>query len=176
MPSPKRQHGFTLAEMLMALIILSALLTAVGVAIHAAMVNSAENADIAAATQAARVVVNRVARELRTAAAVDPYAGSDVVKIVPPAESDFSEVRYEYNASSQSLLYKTTTGAGTQTQTLLGGDDGVKVLSFYALFEIGPNWEGVDCTKSATIYLTFEVDGQTLSVTASAAPRRNQLY
>lgn len=176
MRSSKRQHGFTLAEMLLALLILSGLLTAVGVAMHASMVNSAENADIAAATQAARVVVNRIARELRTAAAVDPYAGSAVVKIVPPADSDFLEVRYEYNSSTQSLLYKTVTGAGTQTQTLLGGDDGVKVLSFYALYEIGPNWEGVDCTKSVTIRLSFEVGGQTLSVTASAAPRRNQLY
>ena len=169
--------GFTVLEMLLSVTVLAMLLAAVAVAVHGSLTNSAENAKIAAATQAARFALNRIMRDIRTAAAVDEYAGSTKVTIVPPEDgSGTQQIQYEYDAGQRTLLYHVTVNGSKTTHTLFGGQDDVTVRSFHAIYELGKDWQDLDCTRSVTVRIEFEVDNQTFAVTASAAPRRNQLY
>ncbi|MFW6133239.1 MAG: hypothetical protein ACOC8F_05025, partial [Planctomycetota bacterium] len=68
-------------------------------------------------------------------------------------------------------------GAGQVDHVLLGGDDGMLVTSFTVDHEIAQDDGGVDYIRSTTFELTFSVEsGEQVTVTASAAPRRNQAY
>mgnify|MGYP006290272339 CR=1 FL=1 len=153
------------------------LLTAVATAMQASSTNHRENVEIADGTQAARVLVQRLAREVRTAEAVDLFAPSEVLRIVPPADgSGVTYIEYEYDIDNERLLYKVTKSEGTDTYVLLGGDDGLGVRMFYVSYEFGQDWQGVDCAKSVTIRLELETGGEVISLTTSACPRRNQVY
>jgi hypothetical protein len=157
--------------------LLALLLSAAAVAVHGSLDSHAENTRMAAATQAARVVLNRITRDIRTAAAVDSTAGSSVLRVIPPDDgSGLTQIEYEHDYSNKRLLYRRTVGGETTTSTLLGGDDGIEVRVFYLTYELGQDWQGLDCTKSVTIHLAFDSDNQTVDVTASGSPRRNQTY
>lgn len=169
--------AFTLPEILIGIALSAILLAAVGTAMHGSLTNHAENTKITAVTQAARFALNRITRDIRTAAAVDEYAGTTVIRIVPPYDgSGIQQVQYEYDADTRSLLYRVTTSGSTTTHTLFGGQDDVAVKSFSAVYERGKDAQGLDCAKSVTLRLEFEIEHQVFAVTASAAPRRNQLY
>jgi len=169
--------AFTVAELLVSLAIAAILMAAVATAVHGSLMNQTENAKIADASQAARFVLHRIMGDIRTAAAIDPYAGATMIKIVPPADgSGTQELKYQYNPSSESLNLSITVSGDTTTQTLFGGQDDVKVRSFHAIYELGQDWQGLQCTKSVTIRMEFEVRNQTFALTTSASPRRNLLY
>ncbi len=168
--------GFTVMELLISLALLAMLLASAGIAVHAAITSQNENARLAAATQAARVVLNRLTRDVRTAAAVDYYSPSDVLRIVPPEDgSGLEQIEYTIDYGQGKLLYRTTAGGETTSHTLLGDND-IRVITFFATHEIGQDWQGLDCTKSVTVNLAFEVNGRRFTQTVSAAPRRNQQY
>lgn len=166
--------GFTLVEILLAVAIAGLLMAAVGTAFHASMTSYRENQKIAAVTQAARSVLNRMMRDIRAAAAVNVQPLQ--VAIVPPEDgSGTEEIRYEYDYDNQGLYCRRTVGGITTSYPLLGGD-GIEVITFCATSELGKDWQGVPCTKSVTVRLEFRIGGQTCDVTATASPRRNQLY
>ncbi|MBS3735013.1 MAG: prepilin-type N-terminal cleavage/methylation domain-containing protein [Phycisphaerae bacterium] len=169
------QHGFTLVEVLIALALFALLMAAMGTAVHGALDSHAENTDLASATQGARVALQRICHDIRTAASVDPYAGTGTLRLVPPEDVDAIQIDYVHDANEQQLLYCVTDGAGQTDHVLLGGDDGIDVTAFVVDHEIADDGEET-YIRSTTFALTFEVDGESLTVTASAAPRRNQTY
>ncbi|MHC4984266.1 MAG: hypothetical protein ACYTF6_14005, partial [Planctomycetota bacterium] len=116
-------------------------------------------------------------RDVRTAAAVNRYAGPTVVCIIPPATGGGAQqIEYEYDENAGTLLYRVTVDGNPTTHMLLGGNDGTTVTAFDVTYVAGQDWQGLDCTKSVTVHLEFKIDGQTYAATTSAAPRRNQLY
>ena len=172
-----RKKAFTLVEILISVALSGLLLAAVATAVHGSLKNQAENTDIAAATQAARFTLDLITREIRTAAAVDEHADPTTLTIVPPEDgSGTQQIKYEHDAASGSLVRRVTVNGSTTSQTLFGGQEDVRVQSFHAIYELGQDWQGLSCAKSVTIRMEFKVRNQTLAVTASVAPRRNQLY
>lgn len=170
--APGRRRAFTLVEVLIATALLALLLTAIAVALHAAMQGYRENERVAAMTQAARSVLARMTREIRTADEVDTTSTS--ITILPPEDgSGVSLIRYTW--SNGVLTYHQTTGAGTTSEVLLGGDATVSAPSFSIIHQMGIA-DGVTYTKTVTATITFAAGGRTFTVTASADVRRNQQY
>ncbi len=172
----KTKGGFTIVEMLMALAILAMLLSAVALAMHASLQNYGENTKIAELTQTARVVLNRMMSEIRTADAVD--SASQRVTVVPPTNPEgLTEIEYEL---LDGVLYCRRTVNGTQTsEPLIASDEDVRVTGFSISDETGTiviDDVEVVYTKSVTARMDLESGGNTLSVTASACPRRNLEY
>ena len=184
--SPKRDvrrnpSGFTLIEVLLAVTITALLLAAIATAMHASLMSYTENEKSASVTQTARSVINRLVRDVRTAQAVN--SGDNLLVIIPPDDgSGVTEIHYEF--SEGQLLYRTISGGPMTTYVLIDSPEeadrsSAGVTSFDVLREIGQVWDGndwVDCTKSVTVRLVLDVDGQPFGVTATAAPRRNQTY
>ena len=170
----KTRQGFTIVEMLLALAILAVLLSAVAVAMYASLHNYGENTEIAELTQAARVVLNRMMSEVRTADAVD--SASQRVTIIPPQpdSGNVTEIEYELDGG---VLYCRRTVSGVQTsESLIASDEDVEVTGFTVTRETGINGEEVEYTKSVTATLDLKSGDNTFSVTASACPRRNMTY
>lgn len=170
----KTKQGFTIVEMLLALAILAVLLSAVAVAMHASLHNYSENTKIAELTQTARVVLNRMMSEVRTADAVD--SASQRVTIIPPQPDpgNLTEIEYELD---DGVLYCRRTVSGCQTsEPLIASDEDVQVTGFSVTRETGIDGEEVEYTKSVTTQLDLQSGNSTFSVTASACPRRNMEY
>jgi type II secretory pathway pseudopilin PulG len=162
-----------LVEVLLSLAILAALMAALGVAVHASLASYRENDKITSSTQAARAVLERLSRDIRTAAAVD--AQTDTVTIIPPdTGSGIQQVQYEYDSANGQILYRVTANGQTTSHVLLGGN--VEVTAFSVTTLMGQDWQGLTCIGRLTIRIGLSVDNQTIDVTSSVAPRRNQLY
>ena len=170
----RNTNAFTLVEMLLALGLAAVLMAAVGAAVHGSLSSYRENQQMAGATQAARSVMDRITRDIRAADAVS--VTSFEVTIIPIDDGSGVEgIRYEYDYQTQILTYHRTVDGVTASYPMLGAGD-VELTTFYAMGELGQDWQGVACTKNVTLRVEFTVDGEITRVTASAAPRRNQLY
>jgi prepilin-type N-terminal cleavage/methylation domain-containing protein len=165
------KRAFTLAELLIALVITAVLLAAVAAAMHASLFSYKENEEIAAATQTARSILGRMSRDIRTAQAIDFDAG--VLTIIPPS-GDVSEVQYELVDSS--LVYRITRSGAQTSHDLVGEGDDVHIHSFSISDETGQDWQGLDCVKSVEISVVFDIGGKQYPFSASARPRRNMVY
>lgn len=162
--------GFTLVEVLIAMVILAMLLAAIALATKAAMHGYTENAKIAEVTQTSRVVLHRIMREIRTADAVT--SGPQAVSIIPPENAEgISQIEYELH---EGTLYCRRTVAGSEESVELVSSEGsVQVQDFSISRETGIDGEGLSYTKSVTARMALRVGENTFNVTASACPRRN---
>jgi type II secretory pathway pseudopilin PulG len=173
MRAQNRARAFTLAEVLLAITLVALLLLSVGVALQASFDSYQENDRIAAATQTARSALGRMSREIRNADAIS--ASTSAVTILPPSGGDWPD-QIEYELSGGTLYYRRTVG-GTQSEyVLLGSDERVSVSAFEVGSQTGEDAEGTPCTKTVTIRLVLNVDGQTYPVSTSVSPRRNQTF
>jgi len=169
------QTGFTLIELVISVALLAILFTSVGAAVSASLHCATENTDLAALTQSARSVLNRMARDIRTAAAVD--AEYDTITIIPPAGSEAELIQYHYDAEQGVLYYRPTIGGETNSYALMGGSGAeVQPVSCYFSYQLGQDYQGTECTKSVTVSLEIQAGANRRTVTASASPRRNQIY
>jgi prepilin-type N-terminal cleavage/methylation domain-containing protein len=165
----RRQAGFTLAELLMALAILALLMTAVGTAYKAAISSYQENEQLASVQQAARVVLSRLSSEIRTAEAVD--SDTNRLTIIPsPNPDNVTEIEYELTGGS--LYYRRTVGGTTDTYEVLSADGDVAVDAFTVSREEVLRDE-LMVTRSVTVVLELHCGDNPFSLTASACPRRN---
>jgi type II secretory pathway pseudopilin PulG len=157
---------------LIAAALLAMLLSAVAIAMQASVQGYRENEHLTAMTQAARSVLARMMREIRTADEVDSTSSS--LTILPPVDgSGMTLIQYTWAAGQ--LNYSRTTGAGTTTEVLLGGNTAVSAQSFTITRETGTAGP-LTYTKTVTATITFAAGGRTFDVTASADVRRNQEY
>ena len=164
--------GFTLVEILIATAMVAMLLAAIAVAVQAATQGYRENERLTAVTQAARSVLARMMREIRTADEVDTTSTS--ISILPPEDgSGVTLIQYQWNNGT--LTYRRTTHGTMASELLLGGSTAVSAQSFTVSRETGVA-HSVTYTKSVTATITFATEGRTFAVTASADVRRNQQY
>ena len=84
------------------------------------------------------------------------------------------QIQYEY--INGELYYRRTVNGVASSYLLLTNNEEVTINEFSILQEIGQDWQGETCTKSITARIIFTVDNKTFPVTATSAPRRNQLY
>ncbi len=162
--------GFTLVEVLIAMVIMALLLAAIALATKAAMHGYTENAKIAEVTQTSRVVLHRIMREIRTADAVasDPQA----VSIIPP-ENEEALSKIEYALENGTLYSRRTVAGSEESIELISSEGSVQVQDFSISRETDIDEEGLSYTKSVTARLELRVGENTFHVTASACPRRN---
>ena len=172
MTRPNRNHGFTLAEMLLALVISAMLLAAIATAMHASLMSYKENEKVSTVTQTARSILSRMTRDIRTAEAINYIPG--VLTIIPPDVG--SDVTIQYTQTGSGLSYRITKDGVSTTQALVAGTDDVQIDSFTVTEETGLDWEGYTCTKSLAMQIVFLIDGQRFPIAATARPRRNIVY
>lgn len=171
--SRPRRGGFSLVEALMALGIMAIMLTALGTAVYSAMESFRENERVATSSQITRAVLNRMMREIRTAAAVDANASS--ITIIPPDDGNgLQQIQYRYDASAKVLRY-TKTISGTSYSYVACGEGGT-LASFAVSTTTGPDWQGFTCIKNVRVSMALKLGPETFTVTSSASPRRNQVF
>ena len=124
--------------------ILALLMAAVGVAVQASIGGFTENEKVARAMQAARCVLDRMARQVRTAEGVDftqtvegQYNVTTLIVTSPRDGSGLAEVRYVHKkpqGGENGKLYYHYQKEGGQLQTpglaMLGEEDDLAVASF----------------------------------------------
>jgi len=157
----------------MALVIMAVLLAAIGTAIYASMESFRQNDRIAASSQTIRGVLQRMTREIRTAAAVD--ANSTTITIIPPADPNGLQlVQYQYDPVAKQLNYRRTV-YGTTTSYVACGQGGT-LAQFSVSTQTGTDWQGLSCVKLVRVTLGLKLGPETFTVTSSASPRRNQVF
>lgn len=164
--------AFTLVEVLLATALTAVLMAAAAVAVHGSLQGYGENEDIADMTQAARSVLARMMREVRTADEVDATATS--LSILPPDDGSGATL-IQYDWDNGELVYSRTVSGVTTSETILGANNAVSAPSFAVSRQTGVADEVV-YTKTVTATITFSAGGRALAVTASADVRRNQEY
>jgi len=173
MVSRNGHFAFTLVEVLLSLAIMAMLLAAVAVAVNASLTSFRENEELADVVQTTRAVLDRISREIRTAQAVDwDYTALSIIPV--DDGSGVTEIQYE-NVGGE-LVYRITKNGVQTPYVLISATGKVRLSSFDVVQELGQDYQGTPCTKSITVRLVLEVDGKLFPSTATAAPRRNQLY
>ena len=170
--SPKN-GGFTIVEMLLAVCILAVLMASVAVAFHGSLVNYRENEKIARTIHIARVVLDRLMAEVRTADGID--SDSQRVTIVPPVNPE-QITQIEYELSGAVLYYRRIIMGSEESQPFISSDDDVQVESFTVSRQTAVDGEGATYTTSLTVQLVLRSGANRFPLTASACPRRNQQY
>ena len=173
MKSKKYKNGFTIAELLIALVITAMLMVAVTFALSASMMSYRQNEDIFKAVNSARQALYRITTELRTAGyqvspelfvAVDPCAPSNECSFYTPAGD---EITYEYR-DTDNKLYLITNSDG-QEYVLCNN---VTAMTFIKETDIDPE-DGFIFVKSVQISMTVQVGDAERKVSAAAVIRRN---
>jgi len=170
--------GFTLVEMLIAMLLFSILIAIVGTAVAGASKASSSNRQYNDINAEARTALNRMTRELRQAqaivAATNPYGSSATSYnaaqptsltfdvdfngdgVIQPDNADPEELTYTYNPSAQRL---TLTAAGQSTPVLASNVTAFKLSFFSRVYRLGAygldtnsdgiiSWEELDADPS----------------------------
>jgi len=158
----KYRHGFSLAELLLALAITAILLTAVAIAFNASVINYSENEDIFRTINNARQALSRITSQIRTADAVDPNPAANRCSLITANGDD---ITYQYNSGDKKLyLIDNTSGNG---YTLC---DNVTAMTFTKNIAIKGSLTYV---KSVQISITVASGDAQRTVSAAAVVRRN---
>ncbi len=184
MKQSRKNSGFTVVELLLAVAIMAMLLASVAIAMQAALGSYRENEKIAEVMQMSRAVLNRMMSEVRTADAVNSESPQHISiipplnSIIPPLNSEHV-TEIEYELVDGALYYRRTVNGEEVTQTFISSDENVQIqFTVTTPPELGTavDEEGVTYTyiKSVTINLTLSSGSNTFKLTASACPRRNQ--
>lgn len=174
MSRSRKSHGFSLAEMLMALTVISMLMAGIATAFHAASTSYDANSEVSRATQTARSVLTRMMREVRTCATLSSVSsGEDTHLTLTPTPDGSGLTQVVYTLQDGSLLCTRTVDGTDQSVTVIGAEQGTSVQAVTFVCETDPADSGK--VLGLTVQLTIVVDGQSFDVTSSAAVRRNQL-
>jgi type II secretory pathway pseudopilin PulG len=152
--------AFTIAEVLIALAVVSILLAAVAVAFNAAAINYRENNDIFNAVNKARQALFRMTTQLRTADAVNPDSLSNECALITAGGDD---ITYRYNSSAKKL-YLITNDIATDSDYVLC--DNVTAMTFTKDI-VQTN------VKSVQISITVAAGDIQRTLAAAAVIRRN---
>lgn len=175
MNASSKNGGFTIVEMLLAVCILAVLMASVAVAFHGSLVNYRENEKIARTIHVARVVLDRLMADIRTADGVE--ADLQRVTIVPPVNPE-QITQIEYELSGGVLYYRRVVAGVEEEEPFISSDDDVQVVSFGPILppQTDEDDEGTTYITSLTVKLVLQAGANRFSLTASACPRRNQEY
>ena len=147
-PAPRRRRGFNLIELLIALGISAALLTATMVSLNACFIAYQATTEEASTHTVARLVMHRVLAMVRTGAEFGPQPEDPLVDLV---ESDYVEftdhdgkvIRVTFDPTNGNLLYRVDDGndlvllGGVRRTVEKVGDDSVEMPAFVLEYEKG---------------------------------------
>jgi len=150
--------AFTMAEMLIALVIMAILLTAIATAFHASSMNYRENSGIAEAMNSARNALTRMTTLIRTG---QPLSTGEAVGTCSLMTADSHDITFRYDAG-QSTLYYDDNGLGTSSKLC----ENVTSITFTKSLT-GAN------VKSVVISMTIQIGDVTETFTSAAVVRKN---
>jgi prepilin-type N-terminal cleavage/methylation domain-containing protein len=162
--SKKSTAGFTIAEVLIALAVVSILLAAVAVAFNATAINYRENNNIFNAINSARQTLSRMTTQLRTADAVNPDSLTNECSLITAGGDD---ITYRYNNSAKKL-YLVTNDIATDSDYVLC--DNVTAITFTKDIVTEGSQTKV---KSVQISITVAAGDLQRTLSAAAVIRRN---
>ena len=157
--------GFTVAELLIALVITGLLLAAVAVSFNASVTGYRENEDIFKTINDARQALTRITTQLRTAEEVDPCSPNNECTL-DTANGD--NITYQYN-NADNKLYLITNDDLSDSDYLLC--DNVTNMSFTKATDIDPD-DGLEYVKSVQISMTVQNGNIQKTIAAAAVVRR----
>jgi prepilin-type N-terminal cleavage/methylation domain-containing protein len=161
-------RGFTLVEVLLSLAVLAVLLAAVATAVYSSIQSNDQNQQMTAASQTARLLLERMMTQVRSAKAVD----STTLRLTI---TDPQDVVREYELSGGALLLRLRRpGQTVTTEQMLSSTGSVRLSTFSVLRESPAGYPEPEHTRSVTIRMVIKTPDTTLPLTASAAVRRNQ--
>jgi prepilin-type N-terminal cleavage/methylation domain-containing protein len=151
--------GFTLAELLISLVIVGLLLAAVAVALNASIINYKENEKTYQTINKARQALTRMTSQLRTGRFVDPYAPNNKCNFFADPNEN---ITYEFRPADNKL-YLITNSNGNEYVLC----DNVMAATFAKT----PTADGTDC-KSVQIILTVQNGNYQQKLAAAAVVRK----
>jgi len=154
------RKGFTIAEMLMCLVILGLILTAVTFAFQASGTNYKQNREIFEAVSSARLALARMSAQLRTATAVDINEPSTQCSLI---SSDTESIVFRFDQSARKLFLDSDSGSHVLCENV---DD----LVFTR--RTGLNDEGQTCVKSMEIKITVRPASTTHTLSTAVVLRK----
>lgn len=160
MRNAKPNSGFTIAELLIALVVTAILLASVAVAFNASIINYRANEDMFRTINGARQALFRITSQLRTAQAVDSNSLSNECSLITAGGDD---ITYRYDSGNKKLYLITN------------GKDYVLCDNVAAMtFTKDPATEGpMTYVKSVQISITVASGNSQRKVSAAAVIRRN---
>ena len=167
------RSGFTLVEMLLALALGAMLLGSMGAAMKALLDGYQANDRIASVSQAARATLDHMMSDVRTASTVESTSSA---MTITPAGQPTVQIQYQLDSDGKLYYRKTIAGGGTTSSVLLGGTGLVGVNTFAVAPLRLQDDLGQWYTSAVTVRLVLQCGNETLAMTASACPRRNQEY
>ena len=96
----KHYRSFTIAELIIAMVVIAILLAATAVTFNASIVNYTQNENIFKTTNMVRQALLRITSQLRTAIAVDPNAPNNECSLITAGGDDLT---YRYNSTDNKL-------------------------------------------------------------------------
>lgn len=159
--STKSFAGFTLVEILIALVVTGILLAAVAVAFNASITNYQANEDIFKTINKARQALYRITTQLRTATAVDPNSPDNECALITAAGYD---ITYRYDVSDSNLYVD----VNSNSYALCDNVTDMNFIKYTAVDEYS-----VTYVKSVQISMTVESGDIERTVSAAAVIRKN---
>lgn len=161
-------------EMLVSLSLLGLILAAIATAVNSSVVSYAENDRIAEVSQTSRITLNRITSSIRTAQSVSVDEAHGTLTVLP---TDVTVRQIVYKVDRGSLcMFETPVGGTEQRYPLIDGTGDVRLVSFSIKPVMGSDWQFITCTKTVSMKLGLMVGQQLMFITASADPRKNQLF
>jgi len=175
------RRGFTLVELLCATVVMAIVMAATSIAVNTATQTYTGNQDQASVNQVARVLMDHIAREIRSTEDVNLY--SNGIGLIYPTGGTVSEATY-YTSSNQLYLLRTPSEGSTTNSVLLGSDQGFVITDMETEAYYQNVWiedasgavVSVSRPRLVSVKLSFRLAGQTTvqTVTVSSCPRMNQ--
>jgi prepilin-type N-terminal cleavage/methylation domain-containing protein len=177
----RRRRGLSLIEIMIALAIAATLLTAAAAAFNASSNVVQTNDEFFRATQAARVSLHQILTNVRRASSVednrDPVtrvADTHKLQLTTARNDDGSGqdlLTYRYLPANQKLMLLTDEDLTDPDYTLASN---VATLAFN--IEMGKDYNNSDVPVRVDVSITVKVGGNSVTLSGSAAPRRNIIY
>lgn len=161
MRNTKYKSGFTIVELLIALVITAIVLTAVAVAFNASVINYRENENIFNTINNPRQALIQMTTQLRNAYAVDHTAPANECSFIKVFGGD--SFTFRYVSSDQKIYLVDSTGSHTLC-------DNVTAATFT---KTCTTEDSVTYVKSVQISITVEINGSARTVSAATAIRKN---
>lgn len=159
-----KSSGFTMIELLIALVCAAMLMTAVGAAFDASATNYTVNENIYRSTNMARQALQRLTLSIRTAdsVALPSYEANNFCSMITKDGKDYT---YEYR-SSDNALYLTDNSTTTEYKLC----DNVNSMTFT---KSTGDLDGVTVVKDVRISMEVNIGDESKTLNAAAVVRRN---
>lgn len=159
----KSRGAFTIAELLIVLMILGMLLSAMAVAFNASVINYNTNRDMYEAMNSARQALLRITNDLRSATAVNHDEPSNQCSMFT---TDGRNITYRYDSNEGKLYLDVNAGANAGTYSLCNN---VTNMDFERVTRTDPTI----AVRNVRILMTVTVGDVSQTLAAAAVVRRN---